>query len=267
MRCRAFFIWLLSLLSSVLIFPPCSASKSIDFYFYYPDSSQANLSQLKREMDVFLKQLDYPVRFQPFAQKIDFDRMVQNEHPALLLLPEWYYRLHGKSLGITALLTPLRQGRSFYTKLLLVSKTSQFLLTDFSAKTVAMTTMGPVTEQNLLMDLFDGKKINFVQNHIINTTKDADALFAVSLGHVDAAVVSTDTLKTVGNVSNRLLELVKPLLESNPVPMPLLCITDNMLTQQEIDHLKKTFLEQGANSPLPAIMEMLRIDGWQTVSQ
>lgn len=244
----------------------CPAGESVDFYFYYPDSSQINLSHLKREMDRFLAQEGLPARFQPFAHKVDFDNKLKSSPPALIFLPEWYYRCHGKELGLIPLLTPLRHGRPDYTKLLLVRKSSSLKLADFSGRTVAMTTMGPDNGESVSRELFDRRNVDLLQNHIVNISKDADAFFAVSLGHVDAAVVGRDTLSAVDKLDTKLVEMLEPLIESNPIPMPLLCMVAGRLDPADIERVKKIFMAQNGRSPSPAIMEMLHIDGWQTVS-
>ncbi|MBI5559527.1 MAG: PhnD/SsuA/transferrin family substrate-binding protein [Deltaproteobacteria bacterium] len=251
----------------VLLRPvPCSASEPVDFYFYFPDSSQVNLSHLKREMDRFLSQAGLSARFQPFAHKIDFDNTLKSSRPALVFLPEWYYRCHGRELGLIPLLTPLRQGRPDYTKLLLVRKNAPWRLADFSGRTVAMTTMGSDSGETMNRPLFNGKKVDLLKNHIVNISKDADAFFAVALGHVDAALVGRDTLSTVGKLDTKLVEMLEPLIESNPIPMPLLCMVAGRLDPANIELVKKIFMAQNGGSPSPAIMEMLHIDGWQTLS-
>ncbi len=242
------------------------AVEPVDFYFYFPDSSQVNLSQLKREMDRFLAKAGFSVRFQPFAHKIDFDNKLKSGRPALVLLPEWYYQCNGRELGLVPLLTPLRHGRSDYTKLLMVRKSSLWKLTDFSGRTVAMTTMGTDNGEKVNRALFDGRKLDLLKNHIVNISKDADAFFAVALGHVDAAVVCGDTLSTVGKLDKKLVEMLEPLIESNPIPMPLLCIMSGRLDPAGIEQIKKIFMAHNGGSDSPAIMEMLHIDGWQTFS-
>lgn len=245
---------------------PCLAVEPVDFYFYFPDSSQVNLSLVKREMDRFLSQAGLSANFQPFAHKIDFDNKLKSGRPSLVLLPEWYYQCYGRELGLIPLLTPLRHGRPDYTKLLLVRKSSPWKLADFSGRTVAMTTMGTDNGEMMNRALFDGRKLDLLKNHIVNISKDADAFFAVALGHVDAALVGRDTMAMVGKLDKKLVEKLEPLIESNPIPMPLLCIMAGRLDSTGIEQVKKIFMAQNGGSNSPAIMEMLHIDGWQTLS-
>ncbi|MCB2182966.1 MAG: phosphate/phosphite/phosphonate ABC transporter substrate-binding protein [Desulfobulbaceae bacterium] len=246
--------------------PAGRASHKTDFYFYYPDSTLTNLSRLKYNMDMLLREGTDTVQFQPFHHKVDFDRMVKITRPALVLLPEWYYRSYGKELDLTPVLTPIRDGRSDYTKVLLVRKKSPYTLDNLSGLTIAMTPMGPHTVEYLNKELFAGKNVDFSSCHILNVGKDADALFSVALGQVDAALIGTDTLKMMSQMNKKLTDTLKSLSQSSPIPLPLLCVRRGDMNGEDVKRVTQHLFEQGRHSALPEIMEILQIDGWQKIT-
>jgi len=99
-------------------------SSQPNFFYFNPDSSQTNLGRLKREMDAFLKEASLDFTFQPFARQRDFENQIREMHPAFVLLPYWYYQIHGSELKLEPLLSPVRNGMITYTKMLMVRKDS-----------------------------------------------------------------------------------------------------------------------------------------------
>ncbi|MCB2182956.1 MAG: phosphate/phosphite/phosphonate ABC transporter substrate-binding protein [Desulfobulbaceae bacterium] len=241
--------------------------RQFDLYYFNPDSIQSNFSLLNREIDVFYKQAGLTGRFQAFTQKVDFDRMVKEKQPSLVFIPAWYYQQYGNSLELIPLLVPLHNGKPTYTKVLLMRRSASFSSKDLAGRTVAMTSMGPNTEKMLTSQFFKDYGLDFSASNIITTPKDADALFALALGQVDAALVGQATLAAVAHANQRISGVVKELIASSPVPMPLLCAVNGNLNESEINKLKQVFMDGGKQSSLPAFMEMLQINGWQNAQK
>lgn len=257
----------LLLAAFICLVQPTVASPKIDFYYFNPDSVQSNFSALKKGVDTFLHQTDFTASFQAFSQKVDFDRMVKLKQPALVFVPVWYYQHYGESLGLRPLLTPSSVGKTSYTKILLVRKNTPYSLAELKDKMVAMTTMGPETERRFAaMFHDDGGVVDLSRSNIIITPKDADALYALALGQVDAALVGRDTLQTVGDANQRVIEMVQEVALSGPLPMPLLCVTEGRLKEQDEGKLREVFQQSGKQSVLPVFMQMLRIDDWQNIN-
>ncbi len=243
------------------------ASSPFDFFYFNPDSIQSNFSLLSREVDAFFDQAGLSARFQAFSQKTDFDRMVKEKQPLLVFVPAWYYQQYGDSLGLTPLLVSLHNSEPTYTKVLLVRRSKSFSILQLDGRTMAMTTMGPETEELLTSSFFKGHGLDFSACNIIHTPKDADALYALALGQVDAALVGQATLAAVGQANHRISGVVKELISSSPMPMPLLCVINRNLDDSKIERLKRLFLARGERISPPAFMQMLQINGWQNVQK
>lgn len=263
-RRRALFFvcaWLSILLCIFAVY----AAGRLEFYYFNPDSAQSNFSLLSRGFSTFLKQAGLEAGFQAFAQKSDFDRRIQDRRPDLVLVPSWYFQQYGQSLGLTPLLTALVNGKNNYTKILMVRKAEPFTVEQLKGKTVAMTTMGPNTEALLNENYFKDQGVDFSAMNIIVTPKDADALYALALGQVDAALVGEATLRMVGSANQRLLEATKELAASSPVPTPLLCVLPGSADKVEVVRMQEILLEDNGKGPLPNHTDMLHINGWQKI--
>lgn len=262
---RRIFIFLWGFLSVHLCIFAVSAASKLEFYYFNPDSVQSNFSLLSRGFGNFLKDAGLDASFQAFAQKSDFDQRLKDKRPDLVLVPSWYFQQYGQSLGLTPLLVSLENGKPNYTKILLVRKSDPLTMDELKGRTVAMTTMGPNTEQLLNETYFKGQGVDFSAMNIIITPKDADALYALALGQVDAALVGESTLNTVGRVNQRVLEATKELVASSPVPTPLLCALPGAADKAEVAKMKEILLEGNGKSSLPNQTDVLHINGWQKI--
>lgn len=252
---------LLVLLSLLVVY----AASKLEFYYFNPDSVQSNFSLLSRGFGNFLKQAGLDASFQAFAQKSDFDQRIKDKRPDLVLVPAWYFQQYGQSLGLTPLLASLENGKPNYTKILMVRKADPFTVDELNGRTVAMTTMGPHTEELLSEKYFKDQGVDFSAMNIIITPKDADALYALALGQVDAALVGQETLNMVGSVNQRLLEATKELAASSPVPTPLLCALPGSADKVEVNKMKEMLLEGSGKGAPSKHTDMLHINGWQKV--
>jgi ABC transporter, phosphonate, periplasmic substrate-binding protein len=259
-RLRTFIL----LIGTLLLFPSTlvHSDPKVDFYYFFPDSVQSNFSLLTREIYSFFDQKHVGSHFQAFTHEVDFDRLVRERKPGIVLVPEWYYDRYGKSLELKPLLTSLQQGQTTYTKVLLIHKKASLSSLWLNGKTVAVTNMGPDTG-NQLDHYFKKEKLDFSKSNVIITPKDADAYYALVLGQVDAAVVGIKTIQEVSRTNPIFKEVTQEVAASDPIPMPLLCVTDGIIDGQRVAQLKQLFLQSGKQSPLPSFMQMLHISGWE----
>ncbi len=236
----------------------------MDIYYFSPDSPQRNLGGLKREMEVFFSHGDFSANFQPFAHFVDFDQTVRKKMPSFLLLPSWYYRLYGEKLGLRPLMSPLFKGATTYQKVLLVRKGSPITMATISNQSLAMTTLGPADESTLNSILFSAHGVDSHALNIVTVPKDADALFALALGHVDMALVGKRSIAQIGEVNPKILLSVQPLAESAPIPGPILCYAKGKVDGTVVEQLKGLLQKKpnGAN-----VLEILQIDGWRVVGE
>lgn len=239
-------------------------ARAANFYYFNPDSAQGNLGRLKTEMDGILEKNNLLLSFQPFARLRDFDREVKAENPAVLFLPAWYLHSEGKKLGLQPILQPIRHGKKNYTKVLLVSKQTIWQANDLANKTIAMTSMGQAGNHILNEQLFKHFNLDSNDLSIVTTSKDIDALFALALQQVDAALVAETNLEHVKRINPHIAQQIKIIARSGPIAMPLLCVKKGT-DSASINRLKRVFINQRPQAT--KLLEMLQIDDWQDLTK
>jgi hypothetical protein len=236
---------------------------STELFYFNPDSPQNNLSRLKRNMDDFLFSADIPITFQPFTHLVDLENQLEVKPPAFLFVPQWYFDKFGAKLNLHPLLIPVRKGTASYRKILLGMKNTRLNRVRVPHATLAMTSMGPDGNTTLDSILFSPHGVVSRNISAIIVPKDADALFALALGQVDMALVVKENMDLIAKINPNILQSVYPLLESKPIPMPLLCYIEGVASPSTIQKLKRLLLGGGARESYAIIMEMLQINGWQ----
>lgn len=236
-----------------------------DFFYYNPDSLQSNLAHLKSELDQLFARAGYPINFQPFAHHIDFNKKTYEKKPAFLLVPVWYLKKHGSRLNLHPILKPVHNNSDHYQKTLMVTKSSGITNLDIQHRSLAMTTMGPNGEAILNQVLFSRYGIDANRMSIVTVPKDSDALFALTLGQVDMALVTKQNIDQLKKINPNIVKSLKAIDTSSPIPLPLLCYMRGRVTQQELQNFKRIFLNLGKQKSDLKAMEMLQIDEWKTI--
>jgi hypothetical protein len=236
-------------------------------YFFNPDSAQSNLGRLKLVIETFFDRSGYPVSFQAFSYQTDLDAKIKEQQPKFLFAPEWYIKKHGRQLKIKPFLVPVYKGRTTYRMVLLVAKSSRITLASVENLSLAMTPVGPDSGTFLNQVLFPNHYEKTRPFHPIIVPKSADALFALFLGHVDSALVVEEHLETFKKMLPRIVGGVRPLVLSKPVPMPMLCYSEELVAQTEIDKFKTVLLGEENKTIRSNLSELLRIDEWQETAK
>lgn len=232
-------------------------------YYYFPDSPQGNIPRLKSEMETFFAKAGFPITFQAFTHLADLEMQLQREPPDFLLIPEAYIVSFGQQLPIKPLLIPRREGSSSYKKVLLQSGKNNFATSDLKGRSLAMTQTVPDKTSLLAKLSTGGRDFDYRQVSVITIPKDADAIFALALGQVDLALVSTINLELVCQLSPQLRSGLKIIEGSVEISMPVLCSVEKRVTAAQIARLQKILLSEMSTPKEKIILGMLHIDGWK----
>ena len=239
-----------------------TASDQIDLYYFFPDSSQNNLGNLKKEMDTFFDSQRVVIGFQPFLRYSDFVQSIKETMPEFILAPEWLLSLYGDELSLKPFLTASRNGSTSYIKVIMVRKNSGITLANMRDKTLALTSMGPMNDKILNDLLFSDHHIDATQVKKIKVSKDSDAIFALALGQVDMALVVRDNLSKIKSIYPMIVNNLIPLLESKPFSMPVLCYLEKNVSEENMKKMRQLFMDKKNAKELDEISNMLQIDAW-----
>jgi hypothetical protein len=244
-----------------------SIGENPKLYYFNPDSVQSNLGRLKLEIETFFDHGGYPVSFQAFSYQADFDAKIKEQHPQFLFAPQWYIKKHGRQLKIKPFLVPVYKGETTYRMALLVAKNSRITLDSPEKLSLAMTPAGPDTVTFLNHVMFPNHDVKKCPFHPVIVPKSADALFAVFLGHVDSALVVEEHLEIFKKMLPRIVGGVRSLALSKPIPMPVLCYSEELVAQAEVEKFKAVLLGAGNNNLRNNLLELLQIDEWQETTK
>lgn len=236
-------------------------------YFFNPDSAQSNLGHLKSEMETFFDRSGYPVSFQAFSYQTDFEAKIRDQQPQFLFAPEWYIEKHQRKLKIKPFLEPVHKGTTTYHMVLLVAKSSGITLDSIENHSLAMTSLGPDSWELLNQILFPNHFKKTFPLHPVIVPKSVDALFALFLGHVDSALVVQEHLENFEKMLPKIIDGLRPLVLSKPIPMPMFCYSEELVAQAEIENFRSVFLAEGSKMFRNRLSELLQIDEWRKTSK
>jgi ABC-type phosphate/phosphonate transport system substrate-binding protein len=237
-----------------------------EFYYFNPDSAQSNMGRLKLEMDTFFNKSGYKVSFQAFSYQTDFDVKIREQRPQFLFAPEWYIKKYGRKMKIKPFLVPVYKGMTTYHKVLLVAKNSPITLDAIATHSLAMTSMGPDSEPLLKQIFFSGSKKSFSFRPVI-VPKTTDALFALFLGHVESALVIKEHFENLEKMLPGIIDGVRPLAVSKPIPTPMLCYMEELVEQSDVEKFKRVFLSEDNKAAQKKLLQLLQIDGWREIAK
>lgn len=253
-------IYLLTLLQVFFLFGSASAGSSLpSFYYFNPDSSHSNLARLKQAMDQLLNGGKTSFSFQPFVHQSDLDKIISENPPAFVFVPEWYLKAYGKEKGLRPILVPTKNSATTYRKVFLASNN----LINLKQCSLAMTNMGPKPETTLNSLGFTKKGIDPAKLNIVTVPKDLDALFALALGQVDCALVSRENIDLAAASNPNIKNTMREIFVSDMIPMPILCAVEGKASPEEVKKFKELFLNQALKEIRKPVMEMLQIDEWK----
>jgi ABC-type nitrate/sulfonate/bicarbonate transport system substrate-binding protein len=237
------------------------------FYYFNPDSTQVNFHDLQQEIKRFFQANGLAVEFQPFARFRDFDQQVKSARPAFLFLPSWYLDRPDAPKTITPLLIPVRQGRDTYVKLLIASKSSRIGAKDLARKTIALTSFASDEEALLDKILFHRLTVAAKEMSYVHVSKDLDALIAVAIHQVELAFVSRESMDRMAQVNPRLAAGVLALAESDPIPLPVLCYTPELVSPEQLQAFTRVVQQGQGDAQTRTINKILQIDDWKPIDK
>lgn len=183
-----------------------------------------------------------------------------------LFVPDWYFREHHNEYNLVPLLRPQKDGGGTYRKVLLARKQSDIRISDLTEHSLAMTAWGS-QPADLLKLVFPQQENHRLENmQIIQTSKDADALFAVALNQVDAALVSESTYQQFASINKNLTRNLQIITRSEPLALPVLCYVKDRASHEEVSELQNMLMKTDVERSF-SMSTLLQFDGWVEVDE
>lgn len=168
---------------------------STKIYFYTTETNINNYKSLKIDLNSYLKEFgDY--EFQPFNNKDIFEKHLDDEN-SIFIISSWHYKKLASTYNLKAVLIA-QKGNSIKDKNLLISnyysKSSNILASAFDKEYT----------KEILQNYKQKNSLN-----ILRVPKELDAIISLSLGMVDYAIVSRDSLEYIKTKNPVIVKKIK----------------------------------------------------------
>lgn len=261
-KCRQVItLFLLIVLLSILSLSEILASKDV-IYFYNPETNINNFVLLKKEFDKYLSEFGQ-FTFQPFSDRKTFEKSAANKRDVIFLISSWHFLDLKKKIQLKPVFMGISKGKPTQRKILF-SRGNSASIDYLKGKSVASSGSEGYTKNILLQML--GKEVEDSVDtlKILTVPKDIDALMALGLGMVDAALCTEHTQAELSEINPKLCVMLKELastetyLQIVAVPNP----SDENIELALSIIAKMTSSIKGRRN-----LKMISLDGWKKVSK
>ena len=242
------------------------AHRIINIVLYNPDLTFAHIETFTTTVTNYLESRsndDNELALEFFRKNEDLETYIAEESPSFAIFSSWYYVNNKKLYDANPLLIASKDHKTYYNKIIYVHKDSDIKqLEDLKGKTLALASSGKRDYLYLDKVIFK-EEINSKSSLIvIAVPKDMDALLALVMQQVDAALVTAESYELLKESAPTYLEDIEAFYISPPIPMPILCTLEENISQETINHIQDVFLTMDENSLGIESMELLQIDKW-----
>lgn len=255
---NCFLILFISLLQ--LFYLQLNAEK-ITIGYYNPDNP-ALPSDILRNSDNFFSKNDYNMNvfIQPILRLEEISDMItSNEIQALIISPVFKNTLPENKLN-RILLRPIDfNGTSSYNKLLIVNRGTITNTNNLINKQLASASYGKEGYNILEKYFFKNINLNVNDLQIIWVRKDFDAIFALQLGQVDAALISQTSLNLIVNEAFLRGADFDIISKTSELEFPLLYVKQDWKHSSKI---KKMFLNKDSSTEGVILLNNLGMQKW-----
>ncbi len=228
-----------------------------EMFFFSPDWRPSNINVVAAALRQYIAEEGLGLRFQAFDRHEDLMREVEARHPPFLQLPVWAAEDPNFPAKLTALSTPVLEGRSSYRKALM-AKSGITGLPALAGRSLAATVPGKGTAG--LQRMLPGLPLSNGRIGIIAVPKDIDALLALCFGQVDAALVTEAEYKKLLAVNPAITQGLITLTYTRDISFPRYYATE-WATPEMREEARKLLTGLGTTTGGRTILALFGYDG------
>ena len=256
MRLRCY---LLALAISFCAFAkPCSAAER-RILLYDPDNSYGDILDVSAAFKHFLDGTAGGWTFQTVTDRSDFETLAAQPESHFAIVSSGY--LHaGPKIKLTPLLVPAAHGDPYYHKLLLGREnTTQETLSGHSIAATAVFESNSAQSRAIVAEL---SKQGIANPVLVGVPKDVDALMALHLKQVDAALVTLGSIDVLRRVNPQAVAAFHVIFETKKISRAPLCTIGTNAPSDEQALLRQEFAKMGKTAPGRVLMQRMEFDAW-----
>lgn len=226
---------------------------------YDPDASSEDAVELVVNFSRFFDGLGSKLGFKAAQQLDDFERLLSDPKTHYVMVASSYLRSNNRGL-LVPLLVPAVQNDVYYRKLLVShgSVTTAAL----SGKNIAAT--GVLDEDSAQTTALTGVLVNhgITKSLIMSVPKDLDALMALQLRQVQAALVTPGSLDVLRRINPAAAAELRVLFETRKILRSPFCAVKREGLAQEQAEVVEALRQMHTSAVGRTIMQYLEFDAW-----
>ena len=251
----------------LFVFMLVQAQDKTRIVLYNPDLTFGNIetftASISSYLDASSNSNQDPLSLDFFRHNDDLENYIREQNPGFGILNSWYYINNKGRFNAKPMLIASKDDKTYYHKIIVVHKDSDIKqLDDLKGKTLALASSGKQDYPYLDKVIFKGQLNSKASLMIMPVSKDMDALLALVMKQVDAALVTPGSYELLKEASPAYVEGIESFYTSPPIPMPILCTIKPNIQQETINHVQDVFLEMDIDPMGQETLRLLQIDEW-----
>ena len=254
-------IWRVFTLLMVMLGSSLASASQKRILFYEPDANYHAIVQITQWFNLYLASSKLGYKFQPVQNANDFETQLRNDNVAFVIVASAY--LAETQTQLTPLLVPANNEDVYYRKVL-VAKTGT-TAEGLTGKNIAAALGG--TDRNAAISALKAQLKDAANpvnpGMVVPVAKDIDALFALTFGHVQGALVTPSSLDVLKKVNPNAAASVKAIYESDPILRAPLAAVSSRVNEDERKRFVQTLLSMYQDANGRKVMSSLAFNGWR----
>ncbi len=233
-----------------------SGETEYTIYFYNPESNMDNFAAVKTRLDTYLSRFG-PYRFQPFADRKTFEKIIRKKRNGILILSSWHYGILKEKFAVSPVLVGMINGKTTQKKVLYAKKSINTL-----EKLRQMSVSSAGSEEytrNFLRLTIDDSIVDSLR--VLNVPKDIDALISVGLGVAQAALTSEYSIAMLSSIYPKLGKELIPIARGPESLLSIVAMPEKY--EPEVSRLPAVIEEMEKHEEGREILHIMGLDGWK----
>lgn len=243
----------------ILFLVPCFGfSEEGALYYFDPNSRSYNYVTLQTEVDLYLKEKKFNLRFQPASKASNFVKFVTLDKPKYIIASPDLVASRSLENQYKIVLRLTRGKKKGFNRILIKKAGSRV-----KGKQAVIASS---SSQKDLEGYFDKKVMNKVEKmKMIQVTKDLDGLLAVYNGQVDYAIISQEALDLMKSVNMDIVTQMTIESRSKQIAYPALMVATSTepKSDAELKSLVDEFLAMNRSKVGTKILRLMGYEQWK----
>jgi len=233
--------------------------------FYDPDANHHAIIQITKWFNLYLTSGTTGYTFQPVQTVADFENQLKNNDVSFVIVSSLYLKENQKKLE--PLLVPAKDTDVYYRKVLVAKEGMTAESLNGKHIAAAISSGNRQAAIKALTTQLKNSSAGVTPGMVVPVAKDIDALFALTFGHVQGALVTPSSIEALKRVSPGAAAGVKAIYESAPILRAPLAAVSSRANSKDKKLLIAALKTMTQDENGRRVMHMLAFDNWRAYKQ